>query len=170
MGMNDKIAVEEDILQLVSFQLLDEPFAINVAYVQEIIRIQAITDVPHAAGHILGVINLRGQIIPVIDLKVKFGLERNENTGATRIVVVNVNSTVVGMVVDSVSEVIRLDSGSVEPPSPVISSIDSDYLQGVGKQGEKMIMLLDIEKILSAGGVTPTVSELESNISGLLED
>ena len=82
----------------------------------------------------------------------------------------NVNSTVVGMVVDSVSEVIRLDSGSVEPPSPVISSIDSDYLQGVGKQGEKMIMLLDIEKILSAGGVTPTVSELESNISGLLED
>lgn len=153
--MSEQKIKDEELLQLVSFVILDEPFAINVRYVQEIIRYQSIADVPNAPDHILGVINLRGQIIPVIDLKVKFGLEEKSPTGASRIVVVNVKGTVVGMVVDAVSEVIRLNADDVELPSPVISSIDSDYLKGVGKQGDKMIMLLDIEKVLAVNINTP---------------
>lgn len=163
--MSEQAITEDELLQLVSFALLDEPFAINVSFVQEIIRYQVVTDVPHAAEHILGVINLRGQIIPVIDLKVKFGMEKSDPTGSSRIVVVNVIGMVVGMLVDSVAEVIRLSSSEVEPPSPVISSVDSDYLKGVGKQAGKMIMLLDIERILSVSG-SGTIVEFDPKLIG----
>ncbi|HCY37018.1 MAG: chemotaxis protein CheW [Candidatus Margulisiibacteriota bacterium] len=158
--------VEDTLLQLVAFELLEESFAINVSCVQEIIRLPAITDVPHAGEHILGVINLRGQIIPVIDLKVKFGLEKKEHTSTSRIVVVSVAHIVVGMVVDSVSEVIRIDASSIDPPSPLISSVDSDYLKGIGKQGDRMIILLDIEKILS---IKKKMQGFETNLIELIE-
>lgn len=158
----------ENVVELVAFELLDEIYAIDIKYVEEIQRSQEITDVPHTPEHILGVINLRGQIIPVIDLKIKFGMEKSEVTNMTRIIVVNVEGIVVGLQVDSVSEVLRLTTDKIEPPSPVISTIDSEQIQGVGKDEGKMIIILDVEKILIKKSASEALM-LQSSSSNLIE-
>lgn len=135
--------------KLVSFSLMGEVYGVPISMVQEIIRIQPITQIPRAPEYVDGVINLRGRIIPVIDLKKRFGLGCAEQTKNTRVVVVTVGTVTVGLVVDAVSEVLRLKDEDVEPPSPIVSSVDAEYIKGVGKIGDKLIILLDTEKILS---------------------
>lgn len=149
-------AVDAKIVELVAFNLDDENYAIEIKYIQEIIRMQEITDVPHSETFILGVINLRGQVIPVIDLKKKFNLGNFADSGTTRVIVVETDLFVVGMVVDSVSEVLRLDRDNIEPPSPVIASIETDYIRGVGKVDGKMVVILELEKVL---GKSSTVAD-----------
>lgn len=135
--------------KLISFALMEEVYGVPISMVQEIIRIQPITQIPRAPEYVEGVINLRGRIIPVIDLKRRFGLGCAEQTKNTRVVVVTVGTVTVGLVVDAVSEVLRLKDEDVEPPSPIVSSVDAEYIKGVGKIGDKLIILLDTEKILS---------------------
>ncbi|MDN5346725.1 MAG: purine-binding chemotaxis protein CheW [Clostridia bacterium] len=135
-------------IQLVVFQLAGETYGVDIGNVHEIIRMQPITDVPRAPEFVEGVINLRGRIIPVIDLHKRFGLPPAEETGSTRIMVVEVAGMTVGMIVDSVSEVLRLPAENIEPPPPMISGVDVAYLRGVGKWGEKLIILLDLNRVL----------------------
>lgn len=135
--------------KLVSFALMGEVYGVPISMVQEIIRMQPITQIPRAPEYVEGVINLRGRIIPVIDLKRRFGLGCAEQTKNTRVVVVTVGNITVGLVVDAVSEVLRLKEQDIEPPSPIVSSVDAEYIRGVGKTGDKLIILLDTEKILS---------------------
>ncbi|MFP4672107.1 MAG: chemotaxis protein CheW [Desulfohalobiaceae bacterium] len=139
----------KDMLQLVSFKLKDEEFGVDILQVQEIIRMQEITHVPNAPDFVEGVINLRGRVIPIVDLRKRFGLESQEHGSATRIIVVMIGQVTVGLIVDEVSEVLRIPENTVEPPPPIVAGIESDYIKGVGKLEDRLLILLDLNKILS---------------------
>lgn len=134
--------------QLVVFSLLDENYGIDIYKVQEIIQYRDITYVPKAPPFVKGVINLRGRVIPVIDLKERFGLPEKEITPDTRIIVVEISSQTVGLIVDSVTEVLRIPNANIEPPPPV-TTIEADFIEGVGKLDERLIIILDIDRILT---------------------
>lgn len=138
-----------DIRQLVVFDLAGEEYAIDIQTVQEIIRYQNITKMPKTQEFVEGVINLRGRVIPVLDLRKRFNLELKEESAETRIVVVEVSNIVIGMIVDAVSQVLRMPESSIEPPSPIVANIDSDFILGVGKLEDQLIIMLDVEKILT---------------------
>src|ERR1700704_2365350 len=135
--------------QLVVFQLGAELYGVEIARVHEIIRLQTVTRVPHAPAFVEGVINLRGKVIPVVDLRRRFGLPLTEHTRASRIVVVEIGDQVVGIVVDGVSEVLRVNKGTIEPPSPVVAGIDFDYLHGIAKLPERLVILLNLDRVLA---------------------
>jgi purine-binding chemotaxis protein CheW len=126
--------------QLVVFDLNEEAYGVDISAVREIIRMQEITRVPRAPEFIEGVINLRGKVIPVVDLRARFSMTGTVRTEEHRIVVV-----------DAVTEVSRIPSSSIEPPSAVITTNDSEYLTGIVKTDEKLIILLDIAKVISDG-------------------
>ena len=139
----------EELLQLVVFQLGEEEFGLDIMQVQEIIRIPEITRIPHSPDYVKGVINLRGKIITVINLDTRFGMEQKLHDDNSRIIVAEVDENVVGMVVDSVSEVLRLPLSTVEPVPEIISTkINANYLKGVGKLEDRMLILLDITKVV----------------------
>jgi purine-binding chemotaxis protein CheW len=139
----------EEILQLVSFTLGDEEFGVDILKVQEINRMVAITRVPNTAEYVEGVINLRGKVIPIIDMRKRFGIKPKEDDKNTRIVVIELSGKVVGFVVDSVSEVLRIPRSITEPPPPIIAGIEADYITAVGKLEDRLLILLDLEKIFS---------------------
>jgi len=135
--------------QFVVFQLSKETYGVDISKVWEIITMQPITQVPHTAEFIEGIINLRGRVIPVIDLRKRFNLPEDEFTRSTRIVVIEISGNTLGMIVDGVSEVLRIPSDIVEPPPPAITNIDADYLQGVAKLEDRLIILLNLDKVLT---------------------
>lgn len=137
--------------QIVVFDLANESYGIDINAVSEIIRMQDITKVPRTAEFVEGVINLRGKVIPVVDMRKRFGLADVEQTKDSRIVVVDINGLNIGMVVDAVNEVMRISESSVEPPSSVIITEESDYLRGIAKLEDKMIILLDLDRVLTEG-------------------
>lgn len=136
-------------MQLVVFELGDESYGVDISRVQDINRMQEITEIPHAPESVVGVINLRGRVIPVIDLRKRFGLPAAPNTKDTRIVVVHMEHNLIGMIVDAVSKVLRIPADIVEPPSPVLASIDSSYLRGIAKLDDNLVVLLDLDFVLS---------------------
>ena len=136
-------------IQVVSFKLGSEEYGVDIAQVQEINRMVAITHVPRAPQFMEGVINLRGQLIPIIDLRTRFGMPRTEHTKNTRIVVTEIGTKRVGMVVDSVSEVLRLDLAQIEEAPEMITGVDTEYIKGVGKIEDRLIILLDLARIIS---------------------
>lgn len=135
--------------QLVVFDLSHEHYGVDIAHVESIIKMQAITTVPHAPAFVEGVTNLRGKILPVIDLRKRFNLPVAEATKETRIVVVEMSGQTVGLVVDGVSEVLRVTPEAIEPPSPIVTTANSAFIRGIAKLGERLIILLDIGKVLS---------------------
>lgn len=139
----------DELLQLVSFKLGNEEFAVDILKIQEINRMIEITKVPKSPDFVEGVINLRGKVIPIIDLRKRFGMEVTEHTKNTRIVVVDIDNKVVGLIVDGVSEVLRLPASTVEPPPPIVAGIDAEYINGVGKLEDRLLILLELEKVLS---------------------
>ena len=140
---------QDDYLQLVTFKVGEEEFSVEILKVQEIIRMFEITRVPRASEFVEGVINLRGKVIPVIDLRRRFGLPALERTERTRIIVVNSSGKVVGLIVDSVSEVLRLDNSTIEPPPDVVGNVEAEYIDGVGKLENRLIVLLNLDKVLT---------------------
>lgn len=133
--------------QLVLFRLADEYYGLDIGCVREIIVWQPVTRVPRTPPFIEGVINLRGQIIPVIDLRRRFGLPETERDRSSRIVVVEIASVVTGLVVDAVSEVIRLPTSAIEPPSEVLA-VDAAFIRGIARTDQRLIILLNAERIL----------------------
>lgn len=142
-------AALDGLTQLISFMIGKEEYGLEILTVKEVIRIREITRIPKAPVFVKGIINLRGDVIPIIDLREKFGLEIQEYTTMTRVIIVEVDGKSIGMVVDSVSQVIRIEKDQVEPPPPLIGGISAEYLRGVGKIGEKLIIMLNIDKILT---------------------
>ena len=140
---------DDELLQLVTFSTGDEEFGVDILRVQEIIRTMAITKVPKAPEFVEGVINLRGKVIPIIDLRRRFGLQSKAHDKHTRIIVIEINTMIVGFVVDSVSEVLRIPTSTVEPPPPVVAGLESEYISGVGKLHDRLLILLDLDKLLS---------------------
>jgi purine-binding chemotaxis protein CheW len=135
-------------MQLVSFNLANEVFGIEITKVREIILIGDITRVPQTPDYVKGLINLRNTVIPVIDLRVRFGLPAGELTEESRIMVVNLGAKTVGFVVDAVSEVLRVSKSQIAPAPTMVTGRGRDYLTGVVRLEHELLMLLDLEKIL----------------------
>jgi purine-binding chemotaxis protein CheW len=134
---------------LIAFRLGDETFAVDIALVHEIVRLCPITRIPRALGDVEGVINLRGRIVPIVDMRRRLGLPSIERDGATRIMIVEIGEMNVGAVVDSVTGVIRMAETDIDTPETLFGDPETDYVRGVGKYGEQLVILLDIVKSLS---------------------
>jgi purine-binding chemotaxis protein CheW len=135
--------------QYVSFILADEEYGVPILKVQEIIRYTKLTRVPQSSEFIEGVLNLRGRVIPVLDLRKRFALAQGERDRNSRIVVVEVDNRTVGMIVDGVSEVLQINRGDIEPPPPLGARVKTEFIEGMGKVGDRLMILLDIDRILS---------------------
>jgi purine-binding chemotaxis protein CheW len=135
--------------QLVVFDLVNEHYGVHIAAVESIIKMQPITAVPHTLPFIQGVTNLRGAVLPVIDLRKRFGLPAGETTKDTRIVVVEMNGETVGLVVDAVSEVLSVSEENVEPPPSLVSATDSTFITGIARVGERLVTLLDLDQVFN---------------------
>ncbi|WP_425059656.1 Chemotaxis protein CheW [Sporomusa carbonis] len=147
MEMNNITADQE--LQLVIFRLAKEEYGLPITKVQEINRLVPITKLPQTPAFMEGIINLRGRIIPVVDLRKRFQLKVSDHNDDSRIIIVEVNGQTVGIIVDAVNEVVRLSSASVEPPPPTFI-LDAKYIHGVGKLEDRLLILLDIDQILTS--------------------
>ncbi len=143
------IATANEELQLVIFRLAKEEYGLPITKVQEINRLVPITKLPQTPSFMEGIINLRGRIIPVIDLRKRFSLPVDGQSEDNRIIIVEVNGQTVGIIVDAVTEVVRLAGASVEPPPPAFI-LDAQYIHGVGKLDERLLILLDIDKVLTS--------------------
>ena len=145
------LAVKEEVeqqLQYVTFRIGSEDFGVDILMVQEIIRMPKITPIPNAPPFILGVINLRGKIIPVVDLRIRVALPQTEASDARRIVVVELKEKRIGMLVDSVSQVIRIPAGVVEEMPEEAVNVTENFIKGVGKLDNRLIIILDLNKAL----------------------
>lgn len=140
-----------ELLQLVSFHVGGEEFGLDILRVHEIIRIQALTRVPNSPDFVDGVMNLRGKIIPVVALRKRFGIEPAETDKQTRIVVVEIKGTVLGFIVDAVSEVLRIPVDTLEPP-PRLGKVEREYVSAVGKLPDRLLILLDVDRLMSDFG------------------
>ncbi|MEI7656815.1 MAG: chemotaxis protein CheW [Phycisphaerae bacterium] len=136
-------------LQLVTFEVGSEQFAIDILAVQEINRMMQITRVPRSEECLEGVINLRGRIIPVVDLRKRFGLPPAERSADSRIVVVEVGGRVIGFIVDRVNEVLRVDGSIVDPPPSMTAGFERDYIRGVAKLATRLVILLDLPRLFA---------------------
>lgn len=139
----------DDLLQLVTFGVGDEEFAVPILSVQEINRMMEITRVPQSPAFVEGVINLRGKIIPVVDLRKKFGMGQTEQTKDNRIIVVEVQNRVIGFTVDRVSEVLRISKDVVDTAPAMVTGIDTDYVEGVGKLEDRLLILLSLDRLFA---------------------
>jgi purine-binding chemotaxis protein CheW len=135
-------------LQVVGFRIGDETFGVRIGSVREIVRVPEITTVPNAQDSIEGVINLRGKIIPVIDLRKRFGQTQIVTDKKNRILVVELDGKLVGLIVNSASEVLKIPPSEIESPGSVFADNESSYITGVGKLKGRLIILLDISKLL----------------------
>lgn len=138
-------------LQIVGFRVGKEQFGVPIASVHEIVRPLDVTAVPDSPAYVEGVINLRGKIVPVIDLRKRFGETELRSSKKTRIVIAEVNGRLLGLKVDSASEVLRVPAGDVEPPPEVFSEGEVNYVTGMAKINNRLIILIDLARILQAG-------------------
>jgi purine-binding chemotaxis protein CheW len=136
--------------QVVAFRLGNETYAMDISYIHEIIRMKEITFVPRAPHYMRGVINLRGRIVPVMDLRARLGLPTHEETAQSRIIVVEANGESIGLIVDAVSEVLRLPEDQIEPPIQADNAENANYVSGLGKTNDKLVLLLDVEKVVGS--------------------
>ncbi len=136
--------------QLVVFRLHNEEFGVEITDVREIVKPRHITRLPHVDDYIEGVTNLRGEVLPVICLRKRFGLSAQDDTPDTRIVILEINDQMVGFVVDAVTETLRLSEEAIEPPPSSIAGLRADYLAGVGKLDDRLLILLKVDKILTS--------------------
>ncbi len=147
--MSQTNQVAEQTGQFVSFKLHGEEYGVPILSVHEIIRYETVTRVPQSLDFIDGVLNLRGQVIPVVNLRKKFGLPEKEVDNSTRIMVVDVNGRVVGMVVDEVCEVQDINPEDISPAPPLGTKINTEYITGMGKVNDRLMILLNLNKIFT---------------------
>lgn len=138
---------QAQLLQLVSFEVGDEEFAVDILAVQEIIRMTVITGVPQTPPSVEGVVNFRGQITPVVDLRKRFGLTAQKASDDSRIIIVEIKKRMLGFIVDKVNQVLRLDPSCVDPSPNIHATADSQYIRGVGKLENRLLILLDLPSL-----------------------
>lgn len=156
--LNQQIGLTSDGSQFLTFQLGEELYGVDILRVQEIKGYTAVTKIPNTPSHIKGVLNLRGTIVPIVELRTKFGMPTIEYTMFTVIVVVVVKEKIMGLVVDAVSDVLNIDKKDIQPPPQFGAKVDVSFLNGIGKSGEKLIALLDMDKLLSDGDLQDTAA------------
>jgi len=154
--------------QYLTFKLGDEVFALDVAQVREVLDLTTITKVPGTPDFMRGVINVRGSVVPVMDLRLKFGLTKTEHSLDTRIIVMELtldgDMTVVGTLADSVDEVIDIEAGQIEPPPKIGMRWRTEFIKGIGKRGEQFIILLDIDRVFSSDELALVESATEMKL------
>jgi purine-binding chemotaxis protein CheW len=136
--------------QFVVFELAQESFGVPIEAVEGIIKLQKITSMPNLPGYIEGVTNLRGSIVPVLDLRKRFSLPTGAETNDTRIVIVRMDVVSIGMIVDSVSEVLTIDDAVIESIPPLLSTVDTAFITGIANLGDRLVILLSLEAVLSS--------------------
>ncbi|MFO0752223.1 MAG: chemotaxis protein CheW [Thermodesulfovibrionales bacterium] len=140
--------------QYLTFKLEEEVFALDIAQVREVLDFSTITKVPRTPDFMRGVINLRGSVVPVVDMRLKFGMTKTEKTVNTCIIIVEIaldgDTTVLGALADSVQEVIELEPGQIEPPPRIGTRLKTEFIRGMGKRDDTFIIILDIDKVFSA--------------------
>lgn len=144
------MTIKETILEALAFTLGTEEYGVDILKVQEIRGHDPVTRIANAPDFLKGVVNLRGNIVPIVDLRQRFHLPTAANDGVNVVIVLNIAGRIIGMVVDSVSDVIRLGLDDIRPAPPLGSGFDSDFLLGLGTIDERMLILLDIERLLSS--------------------
>jgi purine-binding chemotaxis protein CheW len=144
----DTFTVHTDMLQFVTFKLAGQKYAMDILKVQEINNLKEITPVPNAPAYVEGAINLRGKVIPVLNLRKKFHMEQKDLSESNKIIIVDIRGTVTGIIVDAVSDVLRVPEDVVEPPPPVSSSVRSEFIRGVAKLPDGLIIVLDMDRLL----------------------
>ncbi|MFC4767213.1 chemotaxis protein CheW [Effusibacillus consociatus] len=133
-------------VQYVVIELREEKYALRIYDIYEVIKMQKITEVPNSKTYILGVINLRGKIVPIISLRKRFGLPEVPATKSTRIVVVNIQEEIIGIVVDGVNKVATFTD--IQPPTEIVSGVDGTYFEGIGQSEEGLVSILKIDRVL----------------------
>ncbi len=144
-----KGVADDPVLQWVTFRLDNESYGINVMQVQEVLRYSEIAPVPGAPTYVLGIINLRGNVVTVIDTRLRFGLSQTETSDQTRIVIIETENQVVGILVDSVAEVVYLRQSEIETTPNVGNDETAKFIQGVCHKNEELLILVDLEKMMS---------------------
>ncbi|HKJ05737.1 MAG TPA: chemotaxis protein CheW [Geopsychrobacteraceae bacterium] len=141
-------------MEYLTFKLDGDEFAVDVQKSREIVDLKSVTKVPQSPEFMLGVINLRGSVVPVIDLRLKFGMEKADKTQATSIVVLDVmvggEMIIVGAMVDSVEEVTEIDENQIEPAPRIGTRLNTDFIKGMGKQNDQFLIILDIDRVFSS--------------------
>lgn len=136
-------------IKVIVFQLKDEEYGIEVDQVRSIERMQHITRVPRTVDFVKGVINLRGVVTPIIDLRTRFGIDEVETTDSTRIIIVAVGNMDVGLIVDAANDVVDIPNDVIEPPPQVVGGIEAEYLRGVAKINRRLLILLNLDRVLN---------------------
>lgn len=145
-----RVGIDVESSKFLTFQLQDEEYGLEILKVKEILRLLDITSVPQTPDYVRGVVNLRGQVIPVVDLRLKFGMNEVEDSKRTCIIVVDVNGVMMGIVVDTVSEVMDISGESIEETPSFGTKLNTDYILGMGKVQGGVKILLDIDKVLTS--------------------
>ena len=148
------LAATADSMQLISFNLGEETYGIEITKIREIIRVDQITQVPETPRYIKGLINLRSTVIPVIDLRTRFRLAEGELTDESRIMVLNVSERMIGIVVDAVSEVLRVSGDQISEAPPTVASQGNEYMIGLVRLEEQLLILLDVDKLFGEQQLT----------------
>jgi len=161
---NQSISVDSRAGKYLTFFLASEEYGVEILKVQEIIERMPITPVPLTSKYILGVINLRGKIHPVMDLKMKFGMDPTRMTEETCIIVIKTSALMMGVLVDKVSEVVNVASDDIEDTPSLGTDVNTEYLLGVGKAGGRVRLLLDIEKVITASDIIHLKKAAETNV------
>ncbi|RMH36141.1 MAG: purine-binding chemotaxis protein CheW [Nitrospirae bacterium] len=143
-----------DCQKVLTFQLGEECYGIDILKVQEIKGYTAVTHIPNSPPYVKGVLNLRGTIVPIVDLRLKFGMTPCEPTMFTVVVVVNVRERVMGMLVDAVSDVLELGEGDIQPPPELGASVDLAFIAGMGNSQDRLVTILDIERVFAETDAT----------------
>jgi purine-binding chemotaxis protein CheW len=151
--LSNQISFATDGSQYLTFRLGDEEYGIEILKVQEIKGYTAVTPIPNTPAYMKGVMNLRGTVIPVLDLRSKFGMSEAEYTAFTVIIVVKVGAKTMGVIVDGVSDVLNIPKGDIQPTPDFGGAVDAHFISGMAKAGEKLVALLDIDTVLGSDGV-----------------
>ncbi|GJL53238.1 MAG: chemotaxis protein CheW [Nitrospirales bacterium] len=145
----NQIGLNTDSQQYLTFDLAEEHYGVDILKVQEIKGYTAVTKIPNTPDYVKGVLNLRGTIVPIVDLRLKFGMEPTEPTAFTVIVVVNVRDRVMGFLVDAVSDVLELASKDIQPPPELGHKADITFVSGIGNANDRLVTLLDIDRVMA---------------------
>ena len=142
------VAEDSDVVQLVSFMIDESEYAVDILVVNEILRYPEITRLPNTPDFIRGVINLRGNVIPVVDIRARFGFSKGSITDLTRIIVIDAKGKQIGLLVDNVYQVVRISSANIDPPSEIITGVSEEFISGIGRFNDRLIILLKISHLI----------------------